>query len=353
MELRSLGWNDRLNTHFKTLNSESLEAGRVIRVDRGAVLVARSTAVAHAALAQQLDPNGEEGPAAVGDWVAVDTTADDHFVRSILPRVGLLSRRRPGAAEESQPVAANVDIVLLAEGLDRGANIRRIERGVALAYDCGATPVVVLTKSDLCTDLDSAVAQAETAAPFTWVTAISSLSGEGTEAIKDLLRHNRTGVLLGPSGAGKSTLVNSLLNEERLTTSHVRAGDSKGRHTTTRRELVILPGGGCLIDTPGVRELGLWLEPSALEHAYSDIAELAKKCRFVDCSHTNEPGCAVRKAVDEGELSVDRIEGYLKLQREAESLELRRDETRRREARAKDRALGRMYRTAMKIKKSR
>lgn len=353
MDLVILGWNDRLHYLFDSIGCPHLEPGRVVRVDRGAVLVARSSGTAHAQLATNMEAGSEPAPAAVGDWVAVDTTADEQFVRAILPRNGLLARRRPGAAEAPQPVAANVDLVLIAEGLDRGANARRIERGVALAYDSGATPAVVLTKADLCAEVDSAVALAEAAAPFAWVFATSSLNGDGVEAIGDLLRGHKTAVLLGPSGAGKSTLVNRLLGEDRLAASEVRSGDHKGRHTTTRRELVAIPGGGCLIDTPGVRELGLWLEPSTLEHAYSDIAGFASGCRFSDCSHTNEPGCAVRAAVVDGQLSAQRLEGYLKLQREAEALELRRDESRRHEARARDRAFGRMVKSAMKIKKVR
>jgi ribosome biogenesis GTPase len=249
--------------------------------------------------------------------------------------------------------AANVDLVLVVESLERGPNPRRIERASAIAWDGGATPAVVLTKLDLMEKPEAAVARAKEGAPFADVIAVSATTGEGMGALAAVLVEDTTAVLLGPSGAGKSTLANRLLGEERFATTHVRESDHKGRHTTTHRELVILPGGACLIDTPGVRELGLWLDPEAVGAAFPEIEEVARRCRFRDCRHENEPGCAVLKDVDRGVLDPARLASFLRLRREAENLDMRRDESRRFEVRAQERSFGRMVREAMRHKKHR
>lgn len=353
MRLTELGWNDRFESIFDTDFKGPLVPARVIRVDRGAVTVQSTDDTVVAVVAGTLDPAGEVAQPAVGDWVALDLGAHKAVVRAILPRVGVLSRRRPGEADQAQAVAANVDVVLVVESVERGPNPRRIERAVALAWDGGATPVVVVTKTDLCEDPDAAVDRAREGAPFSEIVALSAVDGRGMEALVKQLPPGSTGVLLGPSGGGKSTLTNRLLGEDRLAISHVRQGDAKGRHTTTHRELVVLPTGGCLIDTPGIRELGLWLGAEAIDSAFPEIETTAEGCRFRDCQHLDEPGCAVIEAVAAGEIDPKRLDSYHRLQREAEHLEQRLDASRRHELRARERSFGKMVKQVKRLKDSR
>lgn len=353
MNLADFGWNDRLESIFNTDFDNTLIPARVVRVDRGAVTAQSVDHVLTATVAGTLDPTGEAGPPAVGDWIAVDHDADTAVVRAVLPRAGILSRRRPGSADHEQAVAANVDVVLIVESVERGPNPRRIERAVALAWDAGATPVVVLTKTDLCDEIDAAVDVAREGAPFSDVVPLSAVGGDGVDALAAFLPSGSTAVLLGPSGVGKSTLTNALLGEERFAVSHVREGDAKGRHTTTHRELVVLPSGGCLIDTPGVRELGLWLDPGSVAPAFPEIEEAAENCRFRDCRHEAEPGCAVIVEIEAGRLDAARLASYHRLLREAENLDLRLDTARRHELRARERGFGKMIRQTLKLKNKR
>ncbi len=296
MDLLSYGWNPRLATLFQPHAARGLVAARVVADGGHPLRLAGERGELAAVPAGRLDDGGEPGPAAIGDWVGVDASGGTAVVRVILPRSSALVRRRPGAAERRQVLAANVDAALLVDGLDRGPNPRRIERGVALAYDSGITPLVVLTKADVCDDLEAAVEAARAAAPFAEVLAVSAAADTGLERLAELLPPGSTAVALGPSGAGKSTLVNRLLGEERLATGAVREGDRRGRHTTTGRQLVRTPGGICLIDTPGIRELGLWLDAAAVGAAFAEVEAYAAGCRFRDCRHSTEPGCAVRGA---------------------------------------------------------
>lgn len=353
MTLAAFGWNDRLESIFNTDFNNTLIPARVVRVDRGAVTAQSADGAVGAVVAGTLDPLGEPCSPAVGDWVALDLAAGTAVVRAVLLRSGTLSRRRPGSADHEQAVAANVDVVLIVESVERGPNPRRIERAVALAWDAGANPVVVLTKTDLCDDIDTAVNLARQGAPFSDVVSLSAVSGDGVGELVGLLRSGSTAVLLGPSGVGKSTLTNALLGEDRLAVSHVRAGDAKGRHTTTHRELVALPSGGCLIDTPGVRELGLWLDPGSVTPAFPEIEEAAGRCRFRDCRHEEEPGCAVIAEIDAGRLDKARLASFHRLLREAELLDQRQDASRRHEIRARERGFGKMIREVIRIKNKR
>jgi ribosome biogenesis GTPase len=326
MKLQTLGWNNRFESLFAPFRASKLQPARV---------------------------TGEAGPPAVGDWVGLDESGGGAVVRVILPRAGALARRRPGEPDHEQVAAANVDLVLVVESLDRRPNPRRIERATAIAWDGGATPAIVLTKMDLVENLEDAVTRAKEGAPFADVIAVSATTGEGMDGLAAMLVENTTAVLLGPSGVGKSTLANRLLGEEKFATMQVRESDRKGRHTTTHRELVILPGGACLIDTPGVRELGLWLDPEAVGSAFPEIEEAARRCRFGDCRHENEPGCAVLEDVERRILDPARLASFLRLRREAENLDMRRDESRRSEIRARERSFGRMVRQALRHKKDR
>jgi ribosome biogenesis GTPase len=240
--------------------------------------------------------------------------------------------RRDAEGDEDQPVAANVDTLVIVCGLDRPVRTGRIQRSVAQAWDAGATPLLVLTKTDLDRSGEAAAAAVDAAREADPTLEILSVAAKTGEGLDELAAHavDRTIVLFGESGAGKSTLLNALVGEERAATGEVRSGDAKGRHTTTARTLHLLPGGGCLIDTPGVRALGLSADAEAVEATFDDITALDGDCRFRDCRHDQEPGCAVRAAVESGALSADRLEAFHRLRREAEGVALRNDEAARR-----------------------
>lgn len=348
MKLENLGWSGRFQSLFEPFRDRGLDPGRITRVDRGSVTAEAADATVAAVVPGRLDPTGEPGPPAVGDWVALDRSSDTTVVRAILPRTGTLRRRRPGGPELDQAVAANVDVVLVVESVERGPNPRRIERAVALAWDAGATPVVVLTKIDLSDELDGAVESARSGAPFSDVVGVSAINEVGLDELERRLPSGSTAVLLGPSGVGKSTLTNRLLGEDRLSTRSVRRSDAKGRHTTTRRELVVLPSGACLVDTPGIRELGLWLGAEAASSAFPDIEDAAAGCRFRDCRHLGEPGCAVREAVAAGVIDAKRLDSFHRLVRESDRLEVRRHELR-----ARERGFGKMVRQVKRLKEGR
>jgi ribosome biogenesis GTPase len=254
----------------------------------------------------------------VGDWVAARMVAPGQaIIEHVLPRRTIFARRAAGRLASRQPIAANIDVVFLVSGLDGDHNLRRLERYLALAAESGAQPVIVLHKSDLCPDLPARIAEAQAVSAGAPVVATTTQAAAGLDALRAFLRPGRTIALLGSSGAGKSSIVNALLGESRQRTGEVRESDSRGRHTTTHRELIPLPGGAALIDTPGMRELGLWASPDSVDAAFDDIATLSAACRYRDCTHASEPACAVRAAVDAGNLAADRLASYHKLQNEA------------------------------------
>ncbi len=261
----------------------------------------------------------------VGDWVAARLiNSSQAIVEAVLPRRTLFARRAPGAREAMQTIAANIDLVFLVSGLDGNFNLRRIERYLALAMESGAAAVIVLNKADLCADIPGHVAAAAEVAGSAPVVPVHTRDAEGLEALRPYLAQGRTVALLGSSGVGKSSIVNALTTAA-LRTAEVRSSDSRGRHTTTHRELLPLPGGGALIDTPGMRELQLWATEDAVDAAFEEIAALAARCRFPDCSHAAEPGCAVAAALEAGELSAQRWASYCKLRAEARYHEIRAD----------------------------
>ncbi len=267
---------------------------------------------------------------AVGDWVVLDRVSDEQgeaVIHGVLERKSKFSRKVAGSRVEEQIVAANIDTVFICMALNRDFNLRKLERYLSQAWDSGATPVVLLTKADLCQDLDQKIRETSEVAVGVQLLPISVVSGYGLEALMAMIVSGRTYALIGSSGVGKSTVVNCLSGEAIQETQAVRENDDRGRHTTTHRELIVLPSGGIFIDTPGMRELQLLDVSEGIDGSFGDISEIACRCRFSDCKHQDEPGCAVRAAIEEGLLPVHRFESYLKLKKEAEFIERKLNKT--------------------------
>jgi ribosome biogenesis GTPase / thiamine phosphate phosphatase len=299
--------------------SEHLLCGRVVRVDRGSVLVTTAGATLRAAPSVRSVKAADAGPPVTGDWVVVAVTPglDTPLIEAVLERATAFTRGDPDKTSKQQVLAANVDIVFVMHSVSRPPNLRRIERELAAAWESGATPVVVLAKADLSSDPAADLLAVESVAMGVDLHLTSAVRGDGVAALRAYGSGHRTIALIGPSGVGKSTLVNALIGEQRQATREVRLSDGRGRHTTVTRELIVMPGGGVLLDTPGMRALAMTDSGQGIGGAFADIETLARSCRFGDCSHTNEPGCAVRRAVEDGALSAARLASYQKLQAEA------------------------------------
>ena len=328
MSLESLGWNARLAAAAEPHADQGLTPMRVAREDRERYTVLDPAGERPAVLAGRFRHEAlrRADLPAVGDWVMARAEAHGPAaIVALLPRAGAFTRKVAGETTEEQVVAANIEAVFLVCGLDGDFNPRRIERYVAAAWESGAQPVVVLNKADLAEDRDARLAETIAVCPGVPVLALSALDGSGLDALSPWLVPGHTVALLGSSGVGKSTLANALLGEARLATGDVRAEDSRGRHTTTHRELVPLPGGAWLLDTPGMRELQLWADDDTLDRTFPEVAALAAACRFRDCSHEAEPGCAVRAAIEALTLDPARFAAWRKLQRELAYLAARQD----------------------------
>jgi ribosome biogenesis GTPase len=329
--LDALGWSDRWEALFASLAESGLEAGRVTRVDRGMPVVAARSGVFRAEPATHLvKTRGEaESRAVVGDWIALSHPQghDLAIIEAILPRSSSFVRKDPGEEIGEQVLTANVDVVFVVQSLSgRGVNVRRLERELVLAWESGAQPVVVLSKADLSLDPKAAAEEAAAVALGVDVVVESAITHVGLDELLELAGPGTTIALLGGSGVGKSTLVNRMLGIDLLDTVEVRAADDKGRHCTVAREMVMLPSGGVVIDTPGMRALALWDAPDGIAAAFADVLAFAVHCKFRDCSHTSEPGCAVLAAVESGELPQRRLDSYRDLMSELDVLSARQDQ---------------------------
>ena len=354
IDLSELGWDDSWATTFAEHAADGLVPARVtiefnhiyrVNTADGELQAQHAGRLLHRA-------SGRHQLAAVGDWVAVRRSAGESTgtIEGILPRRSKFSRKVAGTLTEEQVVASNIDIVFLIMGLDHDFNPRRLERYLLTSWESGATPVVLLSKADLVTNASSRVNEIESLAPGVPVHAISAVIREledgqrlmpDVAAVDQYLGVGRTGALLGSSGAGKSTLINTLLGSAKLKTAEVRSSDSRGRHTTRHRQLMVLPGRGILIDTPGMRELQLWDVADAVPDTFEDIEALGATCHFTDCRHLEEPRCAVKAAIADGTLAPDRLAGYQKLQSELRALDARRDVRSRIEEKRRLKTVGR------------
>lgn len=341
MNLKDYGWNEYFEEKMMKSNTCSLsmqpariiaDYGQMFRVvtETGEVLVSRPIRKVE-----------NDTQIAVGDWVILKKTQKDDIddpyyseqhaetqpfqVCSVLDRKTKISRAAAGIEVKEQIVAANVDTVFLIQSLNRDFNMRRLERYLIAAWESGAVPVVVLTKSDCCDDVADKLNIVYATCPGVEVHVISCVTGEGIKGIRKYFTSGKTVALLGSSGVGKSTLVNTLAGKELLKTQEIREDDSRGRHTTTHRELLLLPEGGLILDTPGMRALSLWEADTGMEVMFGDVEELTKLCRFHDCKHLTEPDCAVREAIDNGKLEMKRWESWLKLQKEFAHLEAKKE----------------------------
>jgi ribosome biogenesis GTPase / thiamine phosphate phosphatase len=351
--LAAFGWSGDLMAAFVAHDAAGLEPARVVAEDRGSYVVQAAGGELRASVTGRYRHEAANDPAAfpaVGDWVAIDARADGASVHAILPRRTTVARHNPGLRSIGQVVAANVDVVFVVASLNQDLNLRRLERYLAFAWESGAEPVVVLSKADLAEDLDASIAAVEEVAFGVPILAVSAIDGRGIDAIRGRIGAGSTVAFVGSSGVGKSTLVNVLAGEERAAVKEIREDDARGRHTTTRRQLHRMPDGGLILDTPGMRELGLWDADAGLERSFADIEALASSCRFSDCGHGGEPGCAVTAAIADGDLDAGRFASWGKLQREARHLERRTDALARAEERRKWKAIGKSVAKHMEAK---
>jgi ribosome biogenesis GTPase len=326
--LRSYGWSTRLRQQFASCLTVDLAPARVIVQQRGLLQIASEAGVLAATLSGKFTHEAEpEGHPVAGDWVAAALRPQEGSatIHRLLPRKSAFVRRAAGPGGGAQVVAANVDLTLVVSSLNAELSLRRIERYLATAWASGSRPVIVLTKADLASDVLSSVAAVEAIAGGVPVLALSAVTGIGLDALAAMLEAGRTSVLLGSSGVGKSTLVNALSGEAAMKTAAIREDDARGRHTTTHRELVLLPGGALMLDTPGMRELGLWDSADGVTSAFADIEGFASACRFRDCRHEREPGCSVQAALVSGALNPARFASYVKLNRELAWLDRKED----------------------------
>jgi ribosome biogenesis GTPase / thiamine phosphate phosphatase len=327
--LHVLGWNPHFQHQWESRDREGLVPARVIEEQKEAYRIVTQSGEMAAEVVGRLRHEALDRSAfpAVGDWVAVRvvTAENKALIHEILPRRTKLSRKVAGERTAEQILVTNVDVVFLVTSLNADLNLRRIERYLGTIWESGAQPVLVLNKADLSPDPHTAAAEVAATLPGVNVHVLSAIAGDGLEELTPYIGTGKTVVLLGSSGVGKSTIINGLLHSKVQSTREIRSGDDRGRHATTYRRLFLMPSGGVLIDTPGMREFQAWDAQSGLDDVFEDIGQLATECRFRDCQHQTEPGCAVRSAIAEGSLDPARLGNYEKLRRELDYLDRRRD----------------------------
>jgi ribosome biogenesis GTPase len=348
--IKSLGWDAFFGSSFREY-AAGHEPGRVSTVTKTGCKVHLKSGEAHARVPGKLRKDGLLP--SVGDWVAV--SRDDsgtYTVQAILPRKSKISRKDAGRATGEQVIATNVDTAFIVTSLNKDLNLRRLERYLAVARQSGVEPVIVLNKSDICADVESSLNDVKAIAPGVPVLAVSAIQRMGLEKLAPYIKEGKTVVLLGSSGVGKSTLINALEGYGRQKVGDIREDDSRGRHTTTSRELIMLENGGIIIDNPGMREVQLWDAAEGIAETFQDIEELARQCKFSDCRHETEPGCAIKSAIQEGTLPEVRLESYRKLQREMLAVERKKNPELMAEERKKWKKLGHMAEQIRKNKES-
>jgi ribosome biogenesis GTPase len=331
LSLESIGWNSFFAQNFESYAKEGYSAGRVAIQHKTLYVLytERGELRAETTGKMQYRARGQQDLPVVGDWVVIRSREQEGkaTIYDILPRKSKFSRKVAGNKAEEQVIAANIDTIFLVTGLDGNFNLRRIERYLVLAWESGANPVIVLNKADLCEDVENKVGEVESVALGVPVLAMSAANNEGLDALMAHIGKGATGALLGSSGVGKSTIINHLVGKEILKVQEVRQSDDRGRHTTARHELILLPSGGLLMDTPGMRELQLWGGDEGIKDAFEDIEALAQQCRFRDCQHAVEPDCAVQQALEDGTLDPQRFNSYQKLQKELKYQNRKQDKT--------------------------